>query len=112
MNKNYISLNLFLTASLVLDGCILSTFTNYAETGEDTKEYSLNGITRISQNQIDGQISYSQVTAIKDNMQISNIRRYSDIEVLETILEKIKMSKPLSPEFAEVIEENFWDLLS
>lgn len=112
MNKNYISLNLFLTASLVLDGCMLSSFKNYAETGEDTKEYALNGMSRISQNQIDGQISYSQVTAIKDNLQITNRLRHSDVEVLRSVIEKIQMSKPLSPEFAEVIEENFWDLLS
>ncbi|MCH5227697.1 MAG: hypothetical protein J1F16_07800 [Muribaculaceae bacterium] len=113
MNKNYISLNLFLTASLVLDGCTLSTFKNYAETGEDKKEYSLNKMSRISQNQIEGQIAYSQLTAIQDNLQITtNVPRDSDLEVLRSVIEKIQMSKPLSPEFAEVIEENFWDLLS
>lgn len=32
-------------------------------------------------------------------------------EIIPTIAQRLKKSKPLSKEFADVIEENFWDLI-
>lgn len=114
MNKNVINLSLLLSTS-VLPSDILSLTGQYDCYSDVSIQYpkTMNPIDDITQISL-----IEEKRSVWSGLSASEMGRYmkiedalSDMAILESVVQKIKGSKPLEPEFAKIIEDNFWDLI-
>ena len=114
MNKNVINVSLLLSAS-VLPSDMLSLTGLYDNYSDATIQYpktmsQIDDITQISLIEEKKSIWFGlSASEMSRDMKIEDA--LSDIVILESVVHKIKGSKPLEPEFAKIIEDNFWDLI-
>lgn len=114
MNKNIINVSLLLSAS-VLPSDMLSLTGQYDSYSDATIQYPktmspIDDITQISLIEEKKSVWFGlSVSGMSRDLKIEEA--LSDMAILESVVQKIKGSKPLEPEFAKIIEDNFWDLI-
>lgn len=117
MNKNIITIGVLLSASAL---CELSSLTAPAiELYTDNlihKTKTVNPsplITHISQAQIGKRHVEVSSTLISSNVSVNSgaYTKLDEVQILASVAEKIRNSKPLSEEFSKIIDDNFWDLI-
>lgn len=117
MNKNIIQVSLLFTASMMSDFSLTSpTIDLYSDssTPEVRGTNPKSELTQISQTYLGKHtIDASYLISGFDNVSIRSVLadNFEDIDILESLVKKIQNSKPLSAEFSNVIDEDFWNLI-
>ena len=119
MNKNIIKIGVLLGTSVMADMAFLTvpTIDTYSDnlvqkvrSGKGTMS-----LTQLSKTQ--NRRYYSDVSAAVSS-QASGVSvrtslsvQLDDVAILTSVVERIQKSKPLPEEFANIIDDNFWDLI-
>lgn len=114
MNKNVINVSLLLSAT-VLPSDMLSLVGQYDCYSDHSIQYpktmtTSDDITQISLIEKKKSV-WSGLSASEMGCDMKIEDALSDLAILESVVRKIKGSKPLDPEFAKIVEDNFWDLI-
>ena len=114
MNKNIITVGILLGASVIPHDILNSPSLDlYSDTLPQDFHVSKETSILTQKTSTSKNIDITSVTSMADNMSVRSILReeQDDKAILESLIAKIKHSKPLPAEFSKVIDEEFWDLI-
>lgn len=117
MNKNIITLGFFATVSALADmSSITAPAIEFYTDSLVPKSTNINfrsnltqvSLTKIGKSTLDisGQLTPSFI-----NTNASININLNDADILASVAQRIKNSKPLDEEFSKIIDDNFWDLI-
>lgn len=115
MNKNIITIGVLLSASVMTE-LSAPSFELYADNFAQKSRVtnSRPSLTQISQAKVGK--SYVDMTQSLFSFHSLCVKstttvQLDEIEILKSVANKIKNSKPLPEEFSKIIDDNFWDLI-
>lgn len=119
MNKNIIKIGLLLSTSVMTEMALLTVPT--IETYSDNLVQKIKAckghasLTQLSQTQNSKHYTDASAAVLSQASGISVRTTLSvqldDVAILSSVVERIQKSKSLPDEFANIIDDNFWDLI-
>lgn len=115
MNKNIITVGFLLSASVMSESSLtypaFNTYSDglYQKVRGITPKSSLNLISQVGESSLEMNSPMSPTTdmtvlsALDDDL--------DDRAILESLIARMKKSKPMPAEFSRIIDEDFWDLV-